>query len=213
VKTHTPWWGSGDPPHEMWPGVSLTFTPEWSSARDRWETHGGRYFFDAKAAEMAERFFPLFLTHHMGEFAGEPFKLRADQSKLLTRPIFGWKRSEDGLRRIRKVFAFCPKGWEKSVGQGTGIYLARYDQELPLKSTPSPVTRSRRGSSSRTRRSWSKRRPIWNGAARCCATRSSEDDAVWLLRVISGDASTKHGFRPHGVIFDEMHAQKTRDLL
>ena len=31
-------------------------------------------------------------------------------------------------------------------------------------------------------------------------------------KVISSDASTKHGFRPHGVIFDEFHAQKNRDL-
>ena len=31
-------------------------------------------------------------------------------------------------------------------------------------------------------------------------------------KVLSSDASTKHGFRPHCVIFDEMHAQKNRDL-
>src|SRR5262249_26409959 len=30
--------------------------------------------------------------------------------------------------------------------------------------------------------------------------------------VLSSDASTKHGFRPHGIIFDELHAQRNRDL-
>jgi phage terminase large subunit-like protein len=31
-------------------------------------------------------------------------------------------------------------------------------------------------------------------------------------RVLSSDASTKHGFRPHGIIFDEIHNQKDRNL-
>ena len=30
--------------------------------------------------------------------------------------------------------------------------------------------------------------------------------------MLSADAATKHGFRPHAVIFDELHAQKNRDL-
>src|SRR5690606_19933436 len=32
------------------------------------------------------------------------------------------------------------------------------------------------------------------------------------FQVLSSDASTKHGFRPHGIIFDEFHAQPNRDL-
>ena len=34
------------------------------------------------------------------------------------------------MRRFRKVFAFCPKGWGKSpLGAGLGLILARYDGE------------------------------------------------------------------------------------
>lgn len=33
-----------------------------------------------------------------------------------------------------------------------------------------------------------------------------------IMRVLSADASTKHGFKPSCVIFDELHAQKKRDL-
>ena len=44
-----------------------------------------------------------------------------------------------------------------------------------------------------------------------------KDTIVWadthsVYRVISADAATNHGGRPHGVIFDEMHAQRNRDL-
>jgi phage terminase large subunit-like protein len=31
-------------------------------------------------------------------------------------------------------------------------------------------------------------------------------------KVISADANTKHGYSPHGIIFDELHAQPNRDL-
>src|SRR5687767_12839603 len=107
--TKRPWWGSGRPPHERWPGVSMDFKPSWSSLRSRWETHDGRYYFDPAKAERAESFFPLFLQHHIGEFSGQPFILRPDQALLIVRPAFGWRRTEDGTRRFRKVFAFCPK--------------------------------------------------------------------------------------------------------
>jgi phage terminase large subunit-like protein len=39
------------------------------------------------------------------------------------------------------------------------------------------------------------------------------DPETWsLYRVLSADALTKHGLNPHGVIFDEVHTQKTREL-
>jgi phage terminase large subunit-like protein len=48
--------------------------------------------------------------------------------------------------------------------------------------------------------------------ARCCAIRSITRRVTVHYKVLSSDASTKHGFRPHAVIFDEFHAQPNRDL-
>jgi phage terminase large subunit-like protein len=39
-----------------------------------------------------------------------------------------------------------------------------------------------------------------------------DPDTRSVYQVLSSDAGTKHGFRPHVVIFDELHAQKNRDL-
>lgn len=207
------WWGDGAPPHERWPGVSLTFAPVYSTARMRWETDGGRFYFDATDADRAVDFFPLYLRHHIGEFAGQPFVLREDQAKLLTRPIFGFKRAEDGLRRFRKVFAFCVKGYGKSPwGAGTGIYLARCDHEPAAEVVA--VANDR------------KQARIVHDNAKIMVEASPDlsegceilkDSIVWaashsVLRVISSDAATSHGGRPHGVIFDEMHGQPNRDL-
>lgn len=213
LKDRQPWWGEGQPPEELWPGVSLTYGASWSSKNDRWESHGGSYYFDPSAAELAVDFFPTFLKHHIGEFAGRPFQLREDQDKLLTRPIFGWKQASSGRRRFRKVFAFCPKGWGKSPwGAGTGIYLARYDNE------PAAEVYAVAADIKQARIVHSNAKIMVESdpdlEAGCEVLR---DSIVWeslhaAYLVLSSDASTKHGYRPHGVIFDEMHAQKNRDL-
>ena len=55
------WWGDGPPPWERWPGASL-----------RLDDRGGRYHFDAEAADQACDFFPMYLRHVKGDFAGLP---------------------------------------------------------------------------------------------------------------------------------------------
>lgn len=207
------WWGDGAPPHELWPGVTLQFKPVWSTARDRWETDAGRFYFDTKAAEKVVDFFPLYLRHHMGEFDGEPFVLREDQDKLLARPTFGWKRASDGFRRFRKLFAFCPKGYGKSpVGGGFGIYLARCDDEPAAEVYAVAADRDNGRIVHENAKIMVENSPdLFEG---CEILR---DAIVWrsihsAFKVLSADASTKHGFRPYAVIFDELHAQKNRAL-
>src|SRR5687768_11520261 len=118
-----PWWGSGEAPHLQWPGSTIEIPSCWSPAGRRWESPCGRYFFDVAAADKAADFFPMFLRHGSGAHAGQPFELLDYQTKLLTRPLFGWKRSVDGLRRFRKVLLWAPKGAGKSPwGSGTTLY-------------------------------------------------------------------------------------------
>ncbi len=212
-KRHAPWWGTGDAPRERWPDVSIDFKAEWSSARSRWETHAGRYYFDLEAADHAAGFFPLFLKHHIGAFAGQPFVLRDDQAQLIVRPTFGWKRVSDGTRRFRKVFAFCPKGYGKSpLGAGLGIYLARYDHEAAAEVYAVAADRAQARIVHTNAKIFIENSP--DLAEGCEILR---DSIIWQARhsaylVISADAATAHGKRPHGVIFDEMHAQPNRDL-
>ena len=49
---------------------------------------------------------------------------------------------------------------------------------------------------------------------RCEITKDAIVDTATrsTYQVISADAATKHGLRPHGVVFDEFHAQPKRDL-
>jgi phage terminase large subunit-like protein len=193
--------------------VTLTFQATWSSLRSRWETDEGQYYFDADAADRACDFFPLYLTHHIGEFAGQPFTLRDDQAALLIRPIFGWKRASDGLRRFRKLFAFCPKGYGKSpVGAALGIYLARCDHEPAAEVYAVAADRDNARTVHDHAKIMVEHSPDLSDGCEIL-----RDAIVWagihsVYKVLSADASTKHGFRPHAVIFDELHAQKNRDL-
>lgn len=212
-----PWWGDGEAPHVRFPGTTITFDATWNAERQRWETHDGLYYFDEQAADRACAFFPAMLRHHIGEFAGQPFELLEYQVKLLVRPIFGWKRAIDGLRRFTKVFAFLPKGAGKSPwSAGAGLYLTLCDNE------PAAEVYAVAGDKQQAR--------IVHDNAKILVEKMIEEDPELAdefeltkdaivhkpthstYKVLSSDASTKHGFRPHAVIFDEFHNQRNRDL-
>ncbi len=185
----------------------------WSTAKARWESPDGRFYFDMEAADNAVRFFPELLSHYIGEFAGQPFELLEYQKKLLTRPLFGWKNAKTGYRRFRKVFAFLPKGAGKSPwGAGTGLYLTICDNEPGAEVYAVAADTKQARIVHDNARIMVEESP--DLAEVCEVTRDSivHQDSHSAYKVISSDAKTKHGFRPHGVILDEMHAQPNRDL-
>jgi phage terminase large subunit-like protein len=179
----------------------------------RWESPDGDYYYDPLEADRACEFFPAYLTHHIGEFSGQPFQLLSYQAQLLTRPIFGWKRAEDGYRRFRKVFAFLPKGAGKSPwASGTGLYLMLCDREpaaeiyaLAADKNQARVVHTNAKIMVETSPALAEMCEVLRDNIYHAATRS-------VYQVLSADATTKHGFRPHGAIFDEFHGQPNRDL-
>ena len=211
------WWGDGPPPGERWLGVTIPLPAAWRSNRERWESPDGAYWFDVEAADRACRFFPTYLRHYIGEFAGQPFTLLDYQRMLLTRPLFGWKRASDGSRRFRKVFAFLPKASGKSPwGSATGLYLAFCDREAGAEvysvAADKKQARVVHNQARFMVETMSEIEPefldlftVYRDSIECAETHST-------FEVISADAGTKHGFRPHGVIFDELHAQRNRLL-
>lgn len=211
--TRAVWWGAGPPPHVQWPGVTIEIPAVWSTAWQRWESPDGRYYFDQEEADRAREFFPTYLSHHIGEFAGRPFELLEYQATLLTRPIFGWKQSKDGFRRFRKIFAFIPKGGGKSPwASATGLYMMLCDREPAAEVYAVAADRAQARTVHDNAKIMVEQSPdlaamceVLRDSIYCPATRST-------YKVMSADAKTKHGVRPHCVIFDEFHAQPTRDL-
>lgn len=241
-----PWWGDdGDPPHLRWPGVTIEIPAIWvpitgvrKVTRDghetgwtrdgkpiptwwvedggRWEHPDGSFWFDRFKADHAVDFFPQLLRHHIGDFAGKPFELLDYQRCLLTRPIFGWKRTADALRRFRKLFGFLPKGAGKSPWlSGTGLYLTMSDGEAAAEVYVLANDKDQA-------------RVVFENAK--IMVEESEDlldeigldnivkDSIYhaasrsIFKVVSAVATGKHGFRPHAVLFDEFHGQRNRSL-
>ncbi len=181
--------------------------PAWERAEGgRWESVDGRFYFDMGAADAACEFFPDLLRHHIGEFAGRPFELMEYQRKLLTRPLFGWKRVSDDLRRFRKIFGFLPKGAGKSPwAAGTGVYLARCDGEMAAEVYALANDRNQARTVHTNAKYMVEDAPLLSDGCEIL-----KDSIYWTATrsaymVLSSDASSAHGKRPHGLIFDELH--------
>jgi phage terminase large subunit-like protein len=86
-------------------------------------------FFNERMAVHAAEFFPRFLRHSKGQWAGQPFDILPWQRDDLIYPLFGWLRP-DGSRRFRRVFIEIPKKNGKStLASGIGLYMLCADGE------------------------------------------------------------------------------------
>jgi phage terminase large subunit-like protein len=206
-----PWWGAGEDPSVRWPGATVALSVVLRN--DRWESTDGRYWFDQEAADFVEQFFPTCLQHHIGsEWNGRPFELM-DYQRVIVRAVFGWKRTSDGLRRFRKVFLAVPKGNGKSpFGAGLGLFLAFFDGEAGAEVYCVAADRQQARIVFDSARMFVKRNPALESRFEVFRDHIDAIGGNETLHVISSDASTKHGFRPHGIIFDEFHAQPDREL-
>lgn len=90
---------------------------------------GGKYWFDAAAAEAGVQFFKQRLTLTVAEWSGQPFVPSTEQEQIV-RDVFGWKRTDDNTRRFRTVFIWVPRKWGKSeFAAGVGLLILVGDNE------------------------------------------------------------------------------------
>lgn len=209
-----PWWGDGLAPHVEWPGVTIELPAIWSRKYRRWASPDDRYYFDLEAAERVADFFPTFLHHGGGAAAGQPFTLLPYQAKLLSLPLFGWKRASDGTRRFRKVLLWAPKGAGKSPwGSGTALYLTLFDGE------PGADVYALARDRDQARVVFNDARAFVETSGDLAARCEVLKDSIYVpstrstFRVVAADAGGRHGWRPHGVVLDELQEQRSRDLL
>jgi len=199
----TNWWGDGPPPCERWRGVSL-----------RLDGRGGRYWFDEEAADKACDFFPTYLRHVKGEFAGRPFELLPWQRDLIVRPLFGWKRA-DGTRRFRKAFLEVGKKNGKSgLASGMGLLLAFGDDEPGAEVYAAAADRDQARIVFGDAAVMARENPEFLRDADITVLRNAivQRATNSTFKAVSSEVGTKHGFNVHGLIFDEFHTQPNRDL-
>ncbi len=171
-------------------------------------------YFELAAAERVREFFRRFLRHSKGQFAGQPFELMPWQWERLIGPLFGWKRA-DGTRRFRKAYVEIPKKNGKStLCSGIALYMLVADGEPGAEVFAAAADKEQAS--------------IVHNEASNMVQQSSELSRVlevvrstkrivfpkkqsWF-KALSADVPTKEGLNAHGIIFDELHAQRTRDM-
>lgn len=150
------------------------------------------------------------LRHHKGEWSGQKFRLQPWQVEIL-QDVFG-RVDKNGNRIIRQVYLEIPRKagkttlasaialWLLIEGEpGAEIYSAAasreqahicFDSAKNLMASCPPLAN---------------KLEIYKNTIIYPATKS-------VYKSISADAHTAHGGNPHGIIIDELHTQKSREL-
>ena len=170
------------------------------------------FTFDTAAADRAVKFFPRFLRHVKGEWAGQPFILAPWQEHEIVRPLFGWKRP-DGTRRYRVLYVEVPKKNGKSaMGSGFGLLLLFADHEAGAEVYSVAADRMQAGIVFDVAKAMVEASPELSARCKCYKRALVIESTNSAYHVLSSDVPTKHGLNAHGIIFDELHVQPNRDL-
>ncbi len=172
----------------------------------------GEYRFDEDAADRAVTFFPRFLTHVKGEWAGRPFELDEWQRERIIRPLFGWKRA-DGTRRYRTVYVEVPrKNGKSNLSAGIALILLYADHEPGAEVYSAAADRDQAAIVFELAKSMVQSSPDLRAISEVYRRSIVVPRTGSAYHVLSADVKTKHGKNASGVIFDELHAQPNREL-
>lgn len=177
-------------------------------------------YFDEDAADRIFRFFTL-LPHVKGEWAlntrehpRQTIELSLWQ-KFVLGSVFGWKRTEDGLRRFRKVYEEVARKNAKSTKMsGVGNYMAFFDEEPGAEVYSAATTKDQA-------------KIVWNDAKRMAQLNTflgkrikirdstnqlySDETYSWYKPLAAKDDNLD-GLNVHCAIVDELHAHPKAEL-
>lgn len=179
--------------------------------RDRRDAKRLGIHFDRDAAQRILDFFPRFLRHSKGEWAGQPFELEPWQQFRLWN-VFGWKRA-DGTRRFRTAYTeVARKNGKTTECAGVGLYLTSFDGE--------------QGAEVYTAATKMDQAKIMHAEAIAMVKRSKSLDELFDVRAnninvpelrakyepLGRDAHRLDGLNVYAALVDELHAHPDGDL-
>ena len=195
-------------------GIVDAVTKKWiRSKADELAVEKGCYF-DEAAGQHCVTFFEKHLRHTTGKWAGKPLKLLDWQRDEIVMPLFGWMNAE-GFRRYRLAYIeVAKKNGKSTMCAGLALYLLTADGEEGAQVYCAAADRQQAGIVYRDASKMGRGSPLLHAHLKC--TDSVKNIAYpgtgSFLRVISRDHYSAEGLNVHGLVFDELHAQKTREL-
>lgn len=188
--------------------------------RDLKEAKKRGLVWDLEAAERAIQFFPDVLRLAGGEHEGEPFVLQPPQA-FIVGSLFGWKRKTTGYRRFRVAFIETGKGSGKTpLAAGVGLQLLMADDEPRAEIYAAAVDKEQAGILFRDAVAMAKQSPEIFDRVEFSGGDGKEYNMAYLetgsfFRPISSESRGrgKSGYRPHGVLLDEIHEHPTNAMV
>lgn len=166
--------------------------------------------FDAAAGQHVIDFF-RFLRHSKGEWAGTVFELEPWQQALLWM-LFGWVR-EDGLRRFRTAYLeVCRKNGKTQLAAGVGLYLLDADGEPGAEIYTAATKRDQARIAHAEATRMVKAAPLLRRRMRVVKDNINIPQTAAKFEPLGRDSDSLDGLNVHGVIADEVHAWRGRDM-
>lgn len=176
--------------------------------------HERGLYFDVATAERVLHFIGL-LRHSKGKWGrggGEKIILEGWQQFIVWN-VFGWKRASDGMRRFQTLYQeVARKNGKSTIGATLGLYLAFADgepgAEVYSASTKRDQSRIVHKEAIRmVRKNAGLRRFI-----KIYKDNLNLEQTASKYEPLGGDSDSTDGLNVHGVIADELHAWKTREM-
>lgn len=166
--------------------------------------------FDRAAAQHVIDFFQ-FLRHSKGEWAGQVVHLE-DWQQFILWVVFGWMRA-DGTRRFRTGYEeVARKNGKSTMAAGVGLYLFYGDGEPGAEVYTAATKRDQARITHSEATRMVKRSPSLKKRVQVFKDNLSVEGTASKFEPLGRDTDSMDGLNVHGVIADEVHAWKTRDM-
>lgn len=131
----------------------------------------------------------------------------------IVRELFGQRDATTGLRRYRRAYVEVPRGNGKSTwAAGLALLLLLADGEQAAEIFSVAADRDQARIVFETALAMVEDAPPLKRLVKVYKHSMVVESTRSAYRVLSAEAYSKHGLNPHGIIFDELHAQPTREL-
>lgn len=163
-------------------------------------------------ADYAVTFFPRYLRHGKGEWAGRSFALSPWQEHHIVRPLFGWKRA-DGTRLFRRVAIWVArKNGKTQLGAGLCILGLTADGEQGAEVYSIASKQEQAAIGFNAAREMIKASPELAQQLLVFKTKITYPAIGGEWVPLSGKPKGKHGLNPHIKFGDELHEMADGDL-
>lgn len=168
-------------------------------------------------ADAAVEWYPRYLTHVKGRWAGQPLKLLPWSEHDFVRPVFGNQVFDSDLklwvRLIRTCYVEVPRKSVKStLAAGTALKLTLADGESGAEVYCVAEDTDQANIIFGISKGMVEASQVLSSRCKVYKRLIEVPKTGAIYRVLPGDAAGAHGLNPSGVLFDELHTQANREL-